>query len=458
MPYDDNSVVEPWDAAMSSFGEDEALQSFSSGLYGRIMSEGVHQTSETEAKSLREWAKYRPTYSQFAERAPLGTSATDDNRLALIRELQDMENIVGAPGAESATKRALGFLPETPGGMTPEQTAAWEGAVATHRAELAQESPDARDERYGLTGSFDLGPAKAAARFAGEMALGMNPATSIPLDSYYMKEALESGGIGDVALAGAGFIPVAGDIAKLAKAGKAGKAASSAKAIKTEAPTSMTQLQIDEATAAWWDLGTESPFFRKWFGKSSVSDAKGTPIVVHHGTRADIDTFKPSREGRYGPGVYLTARGADDAAGWARRKGGEGVAVPLYARLESPFFTETVIDGRLVEEWASLARSGKAMDQATANSFLGAMRRYEGMPVGNFMTWIKSGTSMSSKMSDGIGDILRRSGHDGVVDGTKRQWVKDPTAVREFTVFDPGQLKRADTPSGHFSADLSIHK
>ena len=102
-----------------------------------------------------------------------------------------------------------------PQGMSPEQHDLWAGATEKHKQELEQEPEEEKVERHGLTGPVEFGPAKAAARMAGEAALGMNPATSIPLDAYYMKEAIEEGSPGGIALAGLAFIPLVGEMKSL---------------------------------------------------------------------------------------------------------------------------------------------------------------------------------------------------------------------------------------------------
>lgn len=50
----------------------------------------------------------------------------------------------------------------------------------------------------------------------------------------------------------------------------------------------------DKAAAKLWrERGTDSPFFKKWFGDSSVVDDNGNPKVVYHGTGSVSKT--PSR-------------------------------------------------------------------------------------------------------------------------------------------------------------------
>lgn len=46
--------------------------------------------------------------------------------------------------------------------------------------------------------------------------------------------------------------------------------------------------------------------FKKWFGKSKVVDDKGKPLIVYHGTNKKFNTFKKSKYGAMGSGIYLT--------------------------------------------------------------------------------------------------------------------------------------------------------
>lgn len=45
------------------------------------------------------------------------------------------------------------------------------------------------------------------------------------------------------------------------------------------------------ASALWQSLGTSSPFFAEWFGKSKVVDDAGQPLPVYHGTAEAFDAF-----------------------------------------------------------------------------------------------------------------------------------------------------------------------
>ncbi len=78
--------------------------------------------------------------------------------------------------------------------------------------------------------------------------------------------------------------------------------------------------------------------FRSWFGDSVVTDTGrpgGKPLVVYHGTRADMEAFRPSKDG----GIYFTLS-EDDAQEFADVYGGtvDGNAkiVPVYLSFMNP--------------------------------------------------------------------------------------------------------------------------
>lgn len=119
-----------------------------------------------------------------------------------------------------------------------------------------------------------------------------------------------------------------------------------------------------------------TPEFKKWFGKSHVTDDKGTPLVVYHGTPADFHAFDQERgnpESDFGAGIYFTNnrndvgnnyagmgpdltskielaaeriaqetdRDYDDpdvkAEARARFVQHEGATMPVYLKMENPF-------------------------------------------------------------------------------------------------------------------------
>jgi hypothetical protein len=86
---------------------------------------------------------------------------------------------------------------------------------------------------------------------------------------------------------------------------------------------------------------TDSAAFKKWFGDSKVVDENGEPLVMYHGTGADVTAFDAQnprmRNGKLGKGIYLTPS-TQKANFFAklREKDGAPNVMPLYASLKNP--------------------------------------------------------------------------------------------------------------------------
>ena len=82
--------------------------------------------------------------------------------------------------------------------------------------------------------------------------------------------------------------------------------------------------EISAAKKEWEEKGTDSKYFKKWFGDSKVVDESGKPLVVYHGTNAQFDTFSYDKIGTNGTvegvGFYFTDD-ADTAAGYKKQSG-----------------------------------------------------------------------------------------------------------------------------------------
>lgn len=82
---------------------------------------------------------------------------------------------------------------------------------------------------------------------------------------------------------------------------------------------------------------TDTPEFKKWFGAHGYADEQGNPIVVYHGTRkGEFDTFRRSKYGSVGQGIYFYNR--PDLA----EMHGDFV-VPVYVRNAKIYAHEVVV-------------------------------------------------------------------------------------------------------------------
>lgn len=87
------------------------------------------------------------------------------------------------------------------------------------------------------------------------------------------------------------------------------------------------------AEDAYKEAGTDSPFFKAWFGNSKVVDEAGEPLEVYHGTNAyDLKKFKPGNSGYLGGGIYTTP-----SRKTAERYTDYDTVHSLFERMENPF-------------------------------------------------------------------------------------------------------------------------
>jgi hypothetical protein len=109
---------------------------------------------------------------------------------------------------------------------------------------------------------------------------------------------------------------------------------------------------VQLAEDAYREMGTESPFFKAWFGNSKVVDGKGNPLKVYHQTDADFDVFNLSkaRQDSDIPAFFFSS-GTDD---WADMGGN---TIEAYLNIKKPT-SKPVVRGRGREVKDELERKG----------------------------------------------------------------------------------------------------
>lgn len=98
---------------------------------------------------------------------------------------------------------------------------------------------------------------------------------------------------------------------------------------------------VEAARKAWKEQGTESPWFRRWFGASKVVDGEGKPLVVYHGTGRDFTAFesKPGRHPSSVMGFFFHTDPKETAKfGRISPDGGETDprTMPVYLSIQNP--------------------------------------------------------------------------------------------------------------------------
>ena len=268
-----------------------------------------------------------------------------------------------------------------PEGMDDEQRAKWEASLKGEAPGEAEEPGSSFDKRRrpmvasptyaGLTeeGVSALREAAGPAidprtlthptpeqlKIVGkEVGLGLIPLIGQERDVGDAVTAIETKDPVMFAMSAVGFAPLFGDFAKgTFKAIRAGDRS----ADTLNAGRKILDNAAD-AQKAWWKMGADSPYFKRWnegsvmnYNQTGLRDpskpppltkAEGdTPVVLYHGTEpyrsssgGNIISFKPSRTGTGGPGVYLTPD-PDLASSY----GASGSVYPVYANLKKPLVT-----------------------------------------------------------------------------------------------------------------------
>lgn len=134
--------------------------------------------------------------------------------------------------------------------------------------------------------------------------------------------------------------------------------------------------ELEDAKREWLEKGTESKYFKRWFGDSKArrqrqlsrfDESAGKvvnelgdyyPMKLYHGTSKDFSVFRPGKGGAAGPGIYL-AESPQKASAFGDRDAGRVLRV--YAKIENPMVVDIFGDlkgGRLDEAVAKAKAAG----------------------------------------------------------------------------------------------------
>ena len=108
----------------------------------------------------------------------------------------------------------------------------------------------------------------------------------------------------------------------------------------------------------------DTPEFKRWFGKSKVTDGRGRPMVVYHGTTSDFSVFEfdESRKGDDGIAgdAFYFAPNPGEASGYATAGLGSGAnVIPVYLRAQNPLV------------WDYFSPEGKRLQEKRADLEIG---------------------------------------------------------------------------------------
>ena len=206
---------------------------------------------------------------------------------------------------------------------------------------------------------------------------------------------------------------------------------------------------------------TQTPAFRRWFAGSKVVDDNGEPLVVYHGTAADIEAFSKmalgaSTKAKSAKGAFFFAKSPVVASGYAmlsesrpalrneiykRAAQSEVLSAPMRERLAAAsekFSQQDMLDSQWIDE-AGGGVTGANVIPVYLSLQTPLVVEYGGGEYREF--------SFSAAVQQ-----ARDGGHDGVIfrnaEDSAHQSYSEPTDI--FAVFDPLQIKSATANRGTF--------
>lgn len=216
----------------------------------------------------------------------------------------------------------------------------------------------------------------------------------------------------------------------------------------------------------------DTPEFQSWFGDSQVVDEMGRPLVVHHGTSADIQVFNTQggRGKTHGTGVFFSSR-PEVASTYAGGHGGN--VMPVYLKLHQPVVLDA--GGR---NWNRLGKSTKirlpAIEVADDEDEILLAALQDRVPkLGDRKKLRERSTTLGRLFPDefqysddtfSVDDIARwarKTGYDGLIirnvmdHGPSGQHASDAARVPAdvYVAFEPVRIKSAIGNSGRFDPD-----
>ena len=178
--------------------------------------------------------------------------------------------------------------------------------------------------------------------------------------------------------------------------------------------------EISAAKKEWEEKGTDSKYFKKWFGDSKVVDESGEPLVVYHGTNADFEIFDKKKigsatdNGLWGRGFYF----GNKETPYGNKQ------MQVYLKMQNPF---VVNDFKTVED----------------------ITNYLDVDEHNFRIDSNNLIHFSQPQVNQITSHIISKGHDGVIvnQGT---W-------NEYVVFEPNQIKSVNNKGTFDKSNSNIY-
>ena len=264
------------------------------------------------------------------------------------------------------------------------------------------------DDPKGMLQSLLSGYRRIRENPLGDIAMGFTPA-GVVADVEDAGRAIRDRDLVGLGLAGIGFVPGVGDVAK--GAGKAIRRA-------------VSDLPMDEASrlARAREMGFD------------------VNKPMYHGTYEDFDEFRPSSDGMLGPGVYLTSA-PEEASQYAQM-----IANPLSNRFVSEHKRGSLAPN-VVPVFTRIEKPFDLPSMSYEDEYLPAMLRNAGINLPSSAT---KADAVKELLDRGYDAVRVRDIYDGMFEfPTSNVNVLNPNQIRsQFARFDPTQRESANLLAG----------
>ena len=177
-----------------------------------------------------------------------------------------------------------------------------------------------------------------------------------------------------------------------------------------------------DAAREWQEKGTESKYFKKWFGDSKVVDDNGKPLKGYHKTRSN-NNFKIFNTDK--PAWFSVSPNYANAFNPKKENG----LYEVYLQIENPCFVGDI-------------------DRIASDEALERLSRYSNIEISTLREILEksNGTNIFNiTNSSEFKELLQQQGYDGIE-------AKEGGGITTYAVFSPEQIKSVDN-KGTFDAN-----
>jgi hypothetical protein len=222
--------------------------------------------------------------------------------------------------------------------------------------------------------------------------------------------------------------------------------------------------ELADAAKEWREKGTESKYFKKWFGDSKVVDETGKPLVVYHGSENSFDTFDREKLGTKSfdimsyLGFHFTPN--KEMAERLFVKADTNV-MPVYLKIENPYVTS---ESNIVKEALLFAqKNGKVPSNVKLNKIL--QMPYFSQQKKSIVTVLSDDASRIyygetpfidyKDITNDYLNYLKEQGYDGIKYINEIEWADEKRY--DYIVFNPEQIKSVNNQGTFDTENLNIY-